>query len=380
MANHRALRDAFASYFSFGAQFVVRAPGRVNLIGEHTDYNDGYVLPMAIDRSLWIALSPRDDRRVRVWSLDFQEERIFELDHLENNDEGWVEYLKGVAWALEESGSTPQGWDGILTGEVPLGAGLSSSAALEMASTLAFAVVSDLDWNPVKMAQLGQKAENEWVGVSCGIMDQMVSAAGKAGHAMLLDCRDLSRVYIPVPREVSFVVMDTKTRHSHTDSGYNQRREECEIGARFFGVSHLRDLDLTTFRDRSAELDPVIRRRVRHILKENQRVLGATCALKDGDLTHLGELMNESHRSLQEDFEVSTQELDRMVELAQKQPGCYGARLTGGGFGGSAVAMVDSSVAVEFTEIVGEAYQASTGNVPRMIVCHASQGAEVIYP
>ncbi|MEA3310451.1 MAG: galactokinase family protein, partial [Chloroflexota bacterium] len=202
----------FAERFDEPPAFLVRAPGRVNLIGEHTDYNAGFVLPMAIDRALWIALRPRSDRRVSVHSLDFDETAEFELDALEQQDAGWVEYLKGVAWALQEAGYALRGWEGMLSGDVPSGAGLSSSAALELATARAFASVSAFPWDPVEMALLAQRAENEWVGVNCGIMDQLISAAGQAGHALLIDCRSLALTPVPLPPETVVVVLDTNTR------------------------------------------------------------------------------------------------------------------------------------------------------------------------
>ena len=226
----------FRSRFGQAPRWIVRAPGRVNLIGEHTDYNDGFVLPLAIDRAVWIAFRPRADRRVLVHSIDFDESGEFSLDDLAQQQAGWIEYLKGVAWVLGEAGHKLVGWEGVMSGDVPLGAGLSSSAAVEMAAARTFAASGNLPWDPAVMAKLGQRAENRWIGVNCGIMDQMISAAGKAGHAMLLDCRSLATQPAPLPAGVAVVVLDTSTRRGLVDSAYNERRAQCEAAARFFGV------------------------------------------------------------------------------------------------------------------------------------------------
>ena len=226
----------FTRQFAAPPRWVVRAPGRVNLIGEHTDYNDGFVLPMAIDRAVWIALRPRDDRRVLVRSIDYNESEEFSLDGLVRRQAGWIEYLKGTAWALQDAGWGLVGWEGVLAGDVPLGAGLSSSAALEMAAARALAAAANAPWNPAAMAKLCQRAENQWVGVNCGIMDQMISAAGQSGCAMLLDCRSLAFQQAPLPPGVVVVVLDTSTRRGLVDSAYNERRRQCEQAAAFFRV------------------------------------------------------------------------------------------------------------------------------------------------
>lgn len=370
------LSTSFQAHFGKALQFIVRAPGRVNLIGEHTDYNDGFVLPMAIDRFIWIALQARDDRQVILHSLDFENPAQFSLDNFVHAP-GWGEYIRGVAWALGEAGFPLGGWEGVMMSNIPIGAGLSSSAAVEMAAARAFSLVRGWGFNPPAMAKIGQQAENQWVGANTGIMDQMISAAGRADHALLIDCRDLSTEQIPLPTENVFVVMDTATRHAHTDSGYNERREECEAAARFLGVSHLRDVDLSTFRDRAGEMGGILRRRARHVITENARVLQAVEALAAGDSPQMGALMNASHASLRDDFEVTNHELNVMVELAQAQPGCLGARMTGGGFGGSAVALVKESASGEFCQAVHKAYHEETGLIPHLYVCRASNGVEV---
>ena len=303
----QSVRHAFEQRIGVPPAFVVQAPGRVNLIGEHTDYNDGFVLPMAIDRAVWIALRPRVDGHVQAYSLDFDAEISFALDVLEKKDASWAEYLKGVAWALGEAGYALQGWEGVLAGDVPLGAGLSSSAALELATARAFAAVASLPWDAKRMASLAQRAENEWVGMKCGIMDQMISAAGRAHHALLIDCRSLETEAVPLPPEVVVVVLDTETRRGLVDSAYNERRAQCENAADFFGVPALRDVSISQFEARAHELDEVIRRRARHVITENERTLRAAEAMREADATELGRLMNESHVSLRDDFEVSSE-------------------------------------------------------------------------
>ncbi len=367
---------AFEARFGRPPRWIVRAPGRVNLIGEHTDYNDGFVLPLAIDRAIWIALGPRDDRRVTVHSVDFHEDAEFVLDRLANEKAGWIEYLKGVAWSLQDAGHRLTGWDGVLQGDVPQGAGLSSSAALEVATARAFAASSGIDWAPHPMALLGQKAENRWVGVQCGIMDQLISAAGQADHAVLIDCRSLDTTPVPFPPGTAVVVLDTATRRGLVDSAYNERRARCESAARFFGVKALRDVDLAQFHARAADLDDTTRRRARHVITENQRTLEAVAAMRQSDPIALGSLMNQSHASLRDDYEVSSDALDAMVDSARAHPACYGARMTGAGFGGCAVALIERQAAEEFAATVAASYHQSTGRTPAVYVCRATNGAE----
>src|SRR5690348_11587120 len=302
----------FERRFGGEPEFCARAPGRVNLIGDHTDYNDGFVLPMAIDREVWFAVRARADRRVKVHSLDFHQDASFALDDGGARKGGWVEYVRGVAWALEENGRPTRGWEGVAAGDVPLGAGLSSSAALELAAARTFAAVSGVVWQPVAMARLAQRAENEWVGVNCGIMDQLISAAGAAGHALLIDCRSLETRSVAIPDSAAVVVLDTGTRRGLVDSAYNERRSQCEQAAAFFGVPALRDVDLATFQSRESELDPITRRRARHVITENARTVAAAELLEKGDVAAVGLLMDQSHVSLRDDFEVSRPELDTM--------------------------------------------------------------------
>jgi len=370
--------QAFERRFGVPPSLVVRAPGRVNLIGEHTDYNDGFVLPMAIDRAIWIALRPRDDGVVHVQSLDFDETTHFALDTLEKADAGWAEYLKGVAWSLQEAGYALQGWEGVLSGDVPRGAGLSSSAALELAAARASAAVSDLPWVPKSIAKLCQRAENEWVGMRCGIMDQMISAAGQVDHALLIDCRSLDTEAVPLPPGTVVVVLDTATRRGLVDSVYNQRRAQCEAAAEAFGAGALRDVSVQQFEARAHELDEVTRRRARHVVTENARTLAAVEAMRRGDAVELGRLMDASHVSLRDDFEVSSDALDAMVVCARREKSCYGARMTGAGFGGCAVALVEAADVDAFAQRVAACYLESQDIVPDVYICRATDGAQVV--
>ena len=368
------VRRGFADRFGGEPTLLVRSPGRVNLLGEHTDYNQGLVLPMAIDRSVWIAARPRDDERVVVRSLDFNEEGSADLSRLQRGS-GWFEYVKGTAWAMAGAGYRLRGFEGVLAGEIPMGAGLSSSAALEMAAARVFAAVSGVTWDPPVAARLGQAAENGWVGVQCGIMDPLIVAAGRDGQALLIDCRDLATRAVPLPRGALVVVLDTSTRRGLVTSAYNDRRAQCEEAARFFGRASLRAVSLEELETRWNELPDPLRRRARHVITENERTLAAADALASGDKARAGRLMVESHRSLRDDFGVSSDRLDAMVETAREVDGCYGARMTGAGFAGCAVALVEESAAPTFVETVQRRYRHRTGLEPAVYVCHPSAGA-----
>jgi galactokinase len=375
MKARELVQEAFVKRFGRPAELFVRAPGRVNLIGEHTDYNDGFVLPMAIDRAVWIALRPRGDRRVLISSLQMETLGDFSLYDLQKGGRDWYEYLKGMAWALSEAGYDLQGWEGVMSGEVPVGAGLSSSAAIEMATARAFAQVSGFDWDPVCMAQAGRRAENSWIGVSTGIMDQMASAACRAGHALFLDCRSLAYENIPLPDGVAVVVLDTATRRGNVDSGYNERFEQCQTAAHHFGVKALRDVSPQELQEKGQSLNEVVYRRARHIVTEDQRVLDAIKAMRAGNVVKLGLLLDASHGSMRDDFEITNEALNIMVTVARRQRGCYGARMTGGGF---AMALVDAGKAEDFAATVAHEYHAESGLTPSVYVCHPSQGAEAM--
>jgi galactokinase len=346
----------FHSAFDAAPTHVVRAPGRVNLIGDHTDYNDGFVLPMAIERATWVALRLRDDRRVRLVSEGYPEAE-FALDPLDRTGLPWVQYVKGVAWALGPE--SVAGWEGAVATDLPVGAGLSSSAALELAAARAFWAAAGKAWDPPAAARAAQRAEVEWVGMACGIMDQLVVACAEAGRAFFLDCRSLGWAASALPAGTTVVVLDTGTRRDLVASAYNERRAACEEAAARLGLAALRDAG----EDDLARLPAgALRRRARHVITENARTAAAAEALQRGDAAAVGALMVDSHRSLRDDFEVSSAALDAMVAAALAAPGCLGARLTGAGFGGSAVALVESRAVEAFVASALAAYGSGRGS------------------
>jgi galactokinase len=373
-----SLIKAFETQFDTLPELVVRAPGRVNLIGEHTDYNDGFVLPMAINRAVWIALQPVTGSEVKVHSLAYSETRTFDLDDFSYKSESWLEYIRGVAAKLQEAGRNLQPWRGVIFSDIPIGAGLSSSAALELSIALAFTVISGISWDPKAMALLAQKAENEWVGVNSGIMDQLISALGRAGHALLIDCRSLETDPIPLPGGIAVVILDTCTRRGLVDSKYNQRREQCEQVAAYFDVPALRDISPKEFSAQANGLLELQRKRALHVISENQRTIEAAEAMRAGDVRKLGQLMNASHVSLRDDYEVSTEALNTMVDCAQVNQGCYGARMTGGGFGGSAIAIVSEENVNHFIESTKCCYEGRIGIKPQIYVIEAADGAGIV--
>jgi galactokinase len=371
--------EAFKERFGGRPAFVVRAPGRVNLIGEHTDYNVGFCLPMAIDRATWIALRPRDGE-VGVQALDMDDALTFALDAIPREVAHWGRYVTGVAWALQENGYAPAGWEGVLSGDVPIGSGLSSSAALELAVAQTFAAVSGFAWEPTRMAQIAQQTENHWLGLKSGIMDQLISANGLAGHALLMDCRALTLTPVPLPAGTAVVVMDTRTPRDLVSSAYNQRRAECEQAAAVLGVPALRDAGPADLARVSDQLPPVIFRRARHVISENERTLAAAEAMRAGYAVELGRLMNASHDSLRDDYEVTSDTLNAMVDSARRQPGCLGARMTGAGFGGCAIALVRAAEVVPFMAAVTSEYERRTGLTPDLFVAQPSAGASLVEP
>lgn len=370
MFNIQNFENEFAKIFDAPPQQVTRAPGRVNLIGEHTDYNHGFVLPMAIDRAVWIAARKRKDRHVQLVALDFGgEQSEFSLDDIQPDPlHGWSNYVRGVAQML---GPNLVGADLLIYGNVPIGSGLSSSAALEVCAAVTFKRLGGLKIDNLELAQLCQRAENEFVGVHSGIMDQFVSLLAREGHALLIDCRDLSYELVPLPHGAAIIVCDTKKRRGLVDSEYNQRRKECGEAAQLLGVKSLRDASL----NETKKLSGVLERRARHVVSENDRVKRVVKACQQNDLATLGRLMNESHASLRDDYTVSCLELDAMVEIAHKQAGCYGARLTGAGFGGCTVNLVEGRAVPRFVENVAAEYSVRVGIAPEIFVCRASDGA-----
>lgn len=371
--------------FGRDAEAVARAPGRVNLIGEHTDYNDGFVMPIALDRGVTVAAARRTDRRCRLASLEMQGVVEFDLARLHRDPaDAWGGYARGVAWALQEAGHPLCGLDAVLSSDVPVGAGLSSSAALEVALAFLWQEICGFEMPGPEMARLCQRAENEFVGVKCGIMDQFISRLGRVDHALLIDCRSLEFRYVPVPSDgVCFIVADTGKRRGLVDSEYNARRKECEAAVRFFasrrpGVLALRDVTPDELADAERDLSPVTFSRARHVVLENQRTLDAAMALERGEIEALGALMNASHESLRDEYAVSCPELDLMVDLARAVPGVLGSRLTGAGFGGCTVSLVEERSVPRFLSSVPPAYRARTGLEPALYACGAAAGASRI--
>jgi galactokinase len=364
-----------------GEPLLVQAPGRVNLIGEHTDYNEGFVLPAAIRFQTRIAIGKRADRSLVVTSENYRERVELNLEKLPEAPRGhWSDYVTGVARALRIRVGQVPGANLLLNGNVPEGAGLSSSASLEVALCKAFLELTGKTLDGITIAKLCQRAENEFIGARCGIMDQFISVHGKKNHALRLDCRTLESWLLPIPADTSLVICNTMVRHSHAAGEYNDRRKECELGAQFFaqriaGVKSLRDVTVEDFERFAGDLPEQIRKRCRHVLSENARVLQASDALKAGDLNLFGRLMASSHASLRDDFEVSSPELDLMVELAEGQQGVYGARMTGGGFGGCTINLVQEKTASEFKKHISGSYKAKTGREPEIYISSAADGA-----
>ncbi len=377
----------FAEIFGEEPAAVVRAPGRVNLIGEHTDYNDGHVLPVAIDRSVLVAAAPRDDQQVVIHALDFDESVEFSLDDIRPDQaQTWSNYQRGVAYFLEERGFELPGLNAVVVGDVPIGSGLSSSAAVEVSMAYTWQVLADFKLSRVELALLCQRAENEFVGMNCGIMDQFVSALGQRDHALLIDCRSLDYQPVPLPPGAAVVVADTMKRRGLVDSEYNTRRQECEEGVRILQrylpeVRSLRDVSVDQFKAQSSKLKiQKVRQRCRHVIYENERVLKSVAALRAGDLAAFGRLMNASHVSLRDDYQVSCAELDIMVEAAWKVDGVYGSRMTGAGFGGCTVSLVAEEAIEDFRAQVAAAYEEATGIVPQIYVCRAEDGVAEVSP
>jgi galactokinase len=361
---------------------VFRAPGRVNLIGEHTDYNDGFVMPAALGFSTWVGINKRDDGRLRVYSTHFDESVEFRVDALAGPPtHHWSDYVRGVAATLRASGHTISGANLLIESDVPLGAGLSSSAALEVSTALALTWASGIKIDDLEVVKLCQRAEHEYAGTRCGIMDQFISKFGRADHALMLDCRTLNYELLPVPADVSIVICNSMVRHALAAGEYNLRRRDCEEGVRVLRefrpkIKALRDVSVTDLERFEDELAPRVYLRCRHIVTENERTLLAANALRSNDVQRFGELMYGSHRSLRDDFEVSCSELDALVDVAKQCDGVYGARMTGGGFGGCTVNLVANDAVEEFRLHVTDGYKKATGKVPAIYVCRAADGAE----
>ena len=375
----QTLAENFARRFG-GRPTIYQAPGRVNLIGEHTDYNDGFVMPAAIAMYTRVAMAPRGDGKLVVRSESFSEEVEFWLDQLPARGSGhWSDYVIGVTKVLAESGIRWTGANLFICGDVPLGAGLSSSASIEVAVGFALMELAGQQSNRTKLARLCQQAENDFVGARCGIMDQFVVSHGKRDHALLLDCRSLEYSLLPLREDVRLVICNTMVRHAIAGGEYNRRRAECEAGVEYLskhfqGVRALRDATQEELAALNGELPDKILRRCRHVISENARVVEAAAALTRNDLGTFGDLMRESHRSLRDDYEVSCTELDLMVQLAEQAKGVYGARMTGGGFGGCTINLVDADCVDAFRQSIREGYERATGRKPEMYVCSAADG------
>ena len=364
---------------------IFRAPGRVNLIGEHTDYNDGFVLPAAIDRFTWVAATLRTDRILNVVSLAFDDRAEFDLDETNPGPSGhWSDYIRGVVHELKGAGYALQGANLMIESDIPLGAGLSSSAALEVASAKALTTLAGLEIHDLDLARLCQRVENEFIGLRSGIMDLLIACLGQRGHALLIDCRNLESTAVPVDEsQAKIVICNTMVKHELARSEYNTRRSECEEGARLLrkhshGIRTLRDASMELFSKVEEDLPDNIRCRVRHVISENERVLASVRHLENGDLPAFGKLMAHSHDSLRDDYDVSCRELDRLVELANVLNGVYGTRMTGGGFGGCTVNLVAPEAVDEFCERLAEAYYREMGTRPEIYTCRITEGAKEI--
>lgn len=381
MTTHAELSKVFQKSFS-GRPSIYRAPGRVNLIGEHTDHNEGFVMPAAIDFSTWVAIASRNDRRIVVRSENFSETVELDLDEPPERGRGhWSDYPFGVTLELERAGQRLEGANILVRGEVPIGSGLSSSAAIEVATGYALLDLAGAKIDRLELAKLCQRAENEFVGMRCGVMDQFISCFGKSDHALILDCRTFDYKQLALPADVKLVICNTMVKHELASSEYNARRAECEEGVRLLAqevpeLRSLRDVTVSTLERFRDKLPEVTYKRCRHVISENSRAVEAAQELEQGDLYTVGELMRGSHRSLRDDYEVSCEELDLMADLANQANGVYGARMTGGGFGGCTVNLVQASRVDSFKATVAKGYADAFGNAPEIYVCSAAQGAE----
>ena len=370
--------------YRFGrAPTVSRAPGRVNLIGEHTDYNDGFVMPAALEFATLTAASSRPDRRLAVYSMIMDETREFDLDAPPAASGDWSDYVIGVALMLEQSGLTLSGADLVVWSDVPIGAGLSSSAALEVSVAHALLTQSDLRFDPIKIALICQRAENDFVGMRCGVMDQYIACCGVAGHALLIDCRSLSSRHVVIAPNLRLLIANSGVRHQHAGGEYNLRREACEEGVRLLSrylgpIQALRDVTPEQLEAKRRKLPDLVYRRCRHIVTENARVLEAERALQAGDFVACGLAMNASHVSMQKDFEITCPEVDMLVGLAQTVKGVYGSRMTGGGFGGCTVSLIEASAVDKASQILTDGYRIATGLDTDIFVCAPSDGAGLI--
>ncbi|MCE0493653.1 galactokinase [Vibrio salinus] len=378
----QTVKAAFIQTLGYEPEKIIQAPGRVNLIGEHTDYNDGFVLPCAINYQVIVAASKREDNTVRVVSADY-ENKIDEFDFTKEiefqSDKMWANYIRGVVKYLKERGLEFKGVDLAVSGNVPQGAGLSSSAALEVVIGQTIKELYGLSISQAEIALNGQQAENQFVGCNCGIMDQLISAEGQESHALLIDCRSLETQAVEMPESMSVVIINSNKKRGLVDSEYNVRRAQCEEAARLFEVKALRDVTIEQFEQGCDRLSDVVARRARHVISENARTLEAVDALRHGDMIRMSQLMAESHRSMRDDFEITVKEIDTLVEIVKKAVGEQGGvRMTGGGFGGCVVALVPDSMVGVVKEAVEAQYKAATGLQETIYVCQARNGAGLV--
>ena len=385
------LISSFQNQFGHLPAYIAQAPGRVNLLGEHVDYNGGPVLPAAIDRAVYLAAAASSDGKIHLFARDIDQKVSFSMADVENKVDlegrplpGWARYPAGVAWSLQEAGLEVSGLEVLYTSEVPIGAGLSSSAAVEVGFGVLWQAKGGWEIDQLTMAKICQRAENAYVGVSCGLMDQFASACGVEGHALYFDTRSLDWHPAPLPDGTAIVIADSGIRRSLTNSAYNERRNSCEQAVTLLqrympGIQSLRDVKTIEFAAYSPYLPPVICKRAEHVVKEIARVESALSALRRNDEQAFGALMYSGHASISKLYEVSTPELDTLVDLARNLPGCIGARLTGGGFGGCTVNLVHQEAAQKFMRSLEEGYTQATGRQAQAYLCHASQGATVQY-
>ena len=369
--------DLFQVRFGRPPDLIARSPGRVNLIGDHTDYNLGFSLSMAIEQSFWLAAGPRRDRRVNLHS-ELDASRVsFNINSLEPV-KSWGVYVQGIARAFDHLFPGAPGWDGLVIADLPVGAGLSSSAALEMVTARVFAGLAQVDWDPLEMARIGWRAENEWVGIESGPLDQISSAAAIAGHLMLIDFRSLEVQQVEFPSAVEVLIFDSSLRRELTSTAYNDRRAESFDAARILGVDSLRDASLRDLDD--SGLSEMLVRRVRHVLNENRMVHDVVDDLGRGDFRAAGQALAKSHQSLRDDYETSVPEIDLLVELANGIDGCHGARMTGGGFGGSVVALVEPTASLAIASTILGEFEARSGLKASVLTATPQAGTSVVYP